>query len=257
MRGRLLDSSDRADSSPSVLINRALADRYFEDEDAVGKVLSMGGNRTVVGVVGNVRHRHLLPASPKIYVAHAQFADNRNWQLYQIVSTTTERADIFALIRQQVGRLDSGLAIFGAAEFSDVVAEGIAQQRFATTLMTLFGVLALLLAGVGIHGILTQIFGARAREFAIRMALGAEASKVLRIVFRETLIMGSIGIGLGLAGGVLATRWLENMLYEVSPTEPSVFSLVGLFLLGATLVVGYFPARRAFSLSPVDVLRNE
>ena len=80
---------------------------------------------------------------------------------------------------------------------------------------------------------------------------------MLRIVFRETLIMGSIGIGLGLAGGVLATRWLENMLYEVSPTEPSVFSLVGLFLLGATLVVGYFPARRAFSLSPVDVLRNE
>ena len=109
LRGRLLDSSDRADSSPSVLINRALADRYFEDEDAVGKVLSMGGNRTVVGVVGNVRHRHLLPASPKIYVAHAQFADNRNWQLYQIVSTTTERADIFALIRQQVGRLDSGV----------------------------------------------------------------------------------------------------------------------------------------------------
>lgn len=258
-RGRQFESGDRAGSPPVILVNRALANEYFKDQEVVGKRLLVGGGdpRTVVGIVADVRTYHLQPAPPKIYIPHTQFADDRNWKLYQFVTGGASTEGKMAQVRRVVGQLDPELAVFGAKEMEEVAAAGISQQRFATVLMGVFSACTLFLAAVGLFGVLSHSVQMRKREIAIRMAVGAAHRHIRHLVLRQAAWLVGGGILAGAAAGLAVTRWMQSMLHDVDATDPLVFASVGLFLAAVALCVAYFPARRAARLDPMNVLHED
>ena len=258
-RGRLFDSTDRDDAPPVILVNRALAKTYFPGEEILGKQLLAGGGtpRTVVGIIEDVRHLHLQPASAKVYLPHTQFGSNRNWGLYQVVASDGPVSGLPGLIRRQVARLDPQLAVYDLRSMEEVAAAGISQQRFATILMGLFSASALLLAAVGLFGVLSHAVSSRRREIGIRMALGANNRRVRHLVVRQGMTVALSGLLVGTAAAFGLSRFLASMVHQVSVTDPAVFLLMAGFLCLVSWAVAYLPARRATRVDPIRVLREE
>ncbi|HSR49577.1 MAG TPA: ABC transporter permease [Acidobacteriota bacterium] len=259
LRGRLLRAADRADSQPVVVVNRKLAETYYADQEVLGKRLLVAGGppRTVVGVVEDVLHGHLERALPKVYLPHNQFAANRNWKLYQVAAYAGSMSQAAEQIRRTVASLDPGLAVYGLRDMEDVAAAGISQQRFAVVLMGVFSACTLLLATIGLYGILSQYVLRRRREIGIRMALGASRWHVQRQVVGQGLWIAAIGLLAGTVAALGLTRWLSSMLEGVEGYDPTVYLAVTAFLALVALAVGAVPARRAATLDPMRVLREE
>jgi putative ABC transport system permease protein len=160
-------------------------------------------------------------------------------------------------LRRIVAGVDPGLAVFGLEPLQDTVARSVSRQRFTMVLLGLFAGLALLLAGIGIHGVLSYGVASRSREIGIRMALGERPGSVLRLVLGEALGLAALGVALGLAGAVALTGALEALLFGVTATDPVTFAVTPVFLLVMALVAAYTPARRAIRVDPVAALRAE
>jgi putative ABC transport system permease protein len=255
-RGRLLQAQDSAAAPATVVINETMARRFWEDQDPVGRRIQLGGvQRTIVGVVGDVRQDTLAKApEPQAYVSYLQHFQG-NLQL--VVRTAGDPLFLANAIKAEVRQVYPDLPISSLRTLEKVLAENSASPRLLLSLMGGFAALALLLAVVGIYGVLSHLVGQRSQEIGIRMALGAQRREVLRLVLYHGLKMVLWGELLGIAGGLASARILTSQLFEVAPTDPWTFAAVSLLLLGIALAACYLPARRAAGLDPLVALRFE
>ena len=258
--GRTFDERDAPGAPQVCVVSSAFAHRYFPGEDPIGKRLVFGFQepvaREIVGVVGDVKRDGLaLPSQPEMYVP---FAQDPWWAAYAVVRTSGgDPARLSSAMRADVQAVDPTLPIESVAPMRSFIDDSVAQPRFRTTLLGLFGAAALLLAVLGIYGVISYSVGRRTREVGIRLALGAAPADVLRMVLAEGLAVVGLGLALGLVGAFLATRSLSSLLFEVSRLDAGSWAGVAALLLLAGLAASWLPARRATRVDPVSALRAE
>lgn len=258
-QGRDVTSADTEDAQPVVLLNETAARSYWPGEDAVGHRIRLGGEeqpwRTVVGVVGDVRHQGPTEAvRPEAYVPALQ----RTFFFMSFVARMEgEPLAMVSAVRSAVESLDPDLPISEVRPMEQVVATATARPRFVSLMVALFAGLSLLLAGVGLYGVIAFMARQRTREIGIRMALGARPVDVLRLVVGRGMLLSLGGVGLGLLGAWAATRVMGSLLFEVSATDPLTFGALALLMTGVTLLATWLPAHRATRVDPLVALRGE
>ncbi|MEJ2203567.1 MAG: FtsX-like permease family protein, partial [Gemmatimonadota bacterium] len=240
---------------PVVWVNQTVAE---QNEDPVGQQIWLaGGTRRIVGVVEPIPHSARGDLSPKSYVPHAQYADNRNWALIQTVRTEGGLPDLRERIRQELAAMDGALVLYRPRALQEVLTEVRAQDRFATLLMGGFAGLALLLSLVGTYGVLSGTVAGRLREIGIRMALGADAGRVRRMVLAYAASLTLPGLLLGLLGAWAAGRWVEALLFGVRATDPVAYGVVVAIFVAVGLFSGWLPAERATRVDTARTLAAE
>ncbi len=257
VRGRLLEDRDGVSAAPVAVINDAAARRLFADRDPVGQQIRFWGiTRTIVGVVGNEKFHGLTEAPPiAAYMPIAQ-APTRGGEAL-LVRVAGDASSIAGPVREAIGEIDAGLAVFGVEPLEKTLSESIGTERFLTLLLALFAGLALVLAAVGIHGVLSYSVAQRTREIGIRMALGAPPRSVTRLVFGQGVRLAVWGLAAGLICGLVFARWLGSLLFGVTATDPTTYAAV-LVVLGLVAAVSiWLPARRAVRVDPLVALRQE
>jgi len=259
VRGRLFTDADGADRPKVCIVSAELARLYFPHENPLGRRLVFGFTdsvaREIVGVVGDVKRDGLAVVSrPEMYVP---FVQDPWWAAYLTVRTSADPALLEPAVRAHVRALDATLPIDDAQPMTRTVRDSAAQPRFRTTLLALFGAAALLLAALGIYGVVSYGVGRRTRELGIRVALGAQRGDVLRMILTEGLVLAAAGLAAGLAGALVLTRYLASLLFEVGRLDPATYAAVAATLLAASLLAGFLPARRAMRVDPVTALRQE
>jgi putative ABC transport system permease protein len=241
-----------------------MAKKFWPNEEALGKRIFFSRNNPklyeIVGIVGNVKHRGLdLEDKPEIYIPVLQplFADGNVPAMYVVVRTTGEPQLLTALLRNEVAAIDPDQPVANVLTMEERIADSVAPRRFNMFLLTLFAGLAVLLAAVGIYGIMTFSVAQRTHEIGVRMALGARNSDVFRMVLRNGFSLALIGVVVGLAISFVATRLLSSLLFEVSTTDPVIFLFDAFVLVSVSLLACYIPARRATRVDPLEALRYE
>jgi predicted permease len=261
LSGRLFDQRDIV-SSPSVtIISKAMAQRYFPNQDPLGKQITFGfppgpgAMREIVGIVGDVRDDSLgQDPRPMVYVPYAQAPF---WGANVVVKSTLSPSSVAATIRQEVQKIDKDLPVTDVAMMPDIIEASVAQPRFRTFLLGLFGAMALVLAATGIFGVISYSVSRRTNEIGIRVALGASRGTILRMVLGETLGLTLVGMAFGVPGALAASRLVGHMLFNVSANDPATFVAVAFGLAAVAIVAGYIPARRAMLVDPMVALRHE
>ncbi len=267
LRGRGLAPSDTADNLPVVLVNETLARTYWPGQDPIGKRIRMGRGHTnrpwmtVVGVMKNVRHNGVTAVvKEKFYVPDAQFPVETGFAARNMTLVVRGGGDPLSLagpIRAAVRRLDPNLPIASVRPMSEVVDSSLATPRLTGSLLTLFAGLALLLAAIGVSGVLAYLVSRRRREIGIRMALGASRANVLGMVIGRGLLYAGVGIAVGVLAALFLTRLMEGLLYGVTPRDPVTFAVVTVLLLGIAVAASAVPAMRAARVDPLKALRSE
>jgi len=257
--GRFNDATDKADGNPVALVNNAFAHRYFPAGDAVGKRIGFGCKealcRTIVGVVGDVKQESLTgAAAPEIFLPLSQFVMNG---MTLFIRTTAEPLSLVKTVRSEVFALDKNQPIYRVQTLSQRVQETVADARALMFLLGAFALLALLLATIGVYGIISYSVGQRTHEIGIRMALGARSADVMKLIMANGLVLTIAGIALGTVGSVVLTRFLKSLLFGVTPTDKLTFVLVGFLLLIVALLACLIPARRAAKVDPLVALKYE
>jgi putative ABC transport system permease protein len=258
LRGRDLAWSDTSQLQVAV-INRTLARQLWRNEDALGKRFLFGGPelRTVVGIVADARIAGLeTEPGAQVYLPINEQPQN----YVSLVAATADPDDVAALpqtIRAAVRRVDPDLPTFAAQPMEEILGEALASRRINTVLISVFGLVALGLAAIGVYGVLACSVNQRRREIGVRVALGAQRREVLALILRQGMVLVAIGLVLGMGAGLAATRYLEGMLYGVTPREPAVFLGVAAALLTVGLLAALVPARRAAGADPLTALRSE
>jgi predicted permease len=261
VRGRFFADSDDNQTPRVVLIDQTMATRYWPNADPIGKRLKFGSRAsqapwmTVVGIVGNIKTESFDQADqPHLYIPILQGA---GYAMAVYLRTGPSPEGFAQPLREQVQAVDHDLPVFGVQKLEDVVAASLANRRFAVQMIGLFGLVALLLAGVGIYGVMSYTVTQRTHEIGIRLALGAQARDVLRMVVRQGLTLAVIGVGIGLVGAFALTRLISSLLYGVSATDPITFLIIAGLLTLVALLACYIPARRATRVDPLIALRYE
>ena len=259
LRGRLFNELDD-DKAPQVaVINEAFARTYWPGQDPLGKRFkSMRAESpwiTVVGMIANARTESLAEASvPQIYLAVYQTGAKH---LAILLRGHLDTAAIPEEVREQVQAVDPTLPVFGAQTLNDTVSASLSERRFSMEMVGLFALTALLLAGLGIYGVISYMVSERTHEIGIRLALGAQRRNILRIVLRQGLGLALAGAALGLVCALIVSHLMAGLLYGVRPTDPLTFAGVALLLIGVALLASYIPARRAVRVDPLVALRHE
>ncbi|MCB1033059.1 MAG: ABC transporter permease [Acidobacteria bacterium] len=259
LSGRFFADSDRPGAPPVAVINETLARHFWPNGQALGRRLTLTGTSCeVVGVVADVKHRSLTEESPsRIYVPLAQ--GTVPWQGHQmsiVLRTAEEASAVMPGVRSVVADLDPNLPIFGVHSMDDLLAQSLGAVRFRTVLLSCFAVLALLLAVVGVYGVLSYTVAQRHLEIAVRMALGARRGNILALIVRQGLLWAALGASLGLAASLGSARWLRGLLFQVSPVDPAALAYVCLLLLGTAFLASYLPARRAAAVDPLEAMKS-
>ncbi|HJQ25183.1 MAG TPA: ABC transporter permease [Blastocatellia bacterium] len=259
--GRWLDAGDVRGKPRVILINESLARRYWPDEDAVGKRITFADKpkeddwMTIVGVVGDVKDFPDSPeAHPAFYWPHAQTAFS---EMFLAVRTNGKPLALADSVRREVAALDKDLAVADLRSLDKAAGAALAGQRFTLLLVSLFAVTALILAAVGIYGVMAYLVAQRTHEIGIRMALGAQTGNVLQIVIGQGMRMALAGIITGLGAAVALTRLMASLLFGVAPTDLLTFVGIALLLVLVALLACYVPARRASRTDPMVALRYE
>ena len=255
-KGRLLATRDGTKSEPVVLVNEAAATRFFSDDDPLGQQIAFWGVRwTIVGVVANERFHGLTNDVPiAAYMPLAQ-APSRGGQSL-LVRTAGDPGALAGAVRGAIREIDPALAVYGVEPLTATLADSFGTRRFVMLLLMLFAALAMLLAAVGVHGVLSYTVSQRTREIGVRMAMGASPRSVVRLVLGEGAKLIVLGLGTGLVLGVAFTRALGGLLYGVTSTDPLTFLAVGVLLAVVAGVSSYIPARRAMRVDPIVALRE-
>ncbi|HTO86115.1 MAG TPA: ABC transporter permease [Thermoanaerobaculia bacterium] len=258
LKGRLFSAMDAATAPRVCLVSSAFAKRYFPEEDPIGKRLVFGFKENVphqiVGVVGDVMRDGIgAPCQPGMYVP---FEQDPWWAAYIAIRTKGGPEELAAALRREVRALDPSLPLADIQPMTQFVYDSVAQPRFRTTLVALFGATALLLAIIGSYGVISDEVGRRSREIGLRLALGAGRGDVLGLVLRHGLALTGLGLAAGLAGAAIATWYLSSLLFEMSPLDPATYAEVAVLLLAASLMACGIPAWRALRVSPIRILRN-
>jgi putative ABC transport system permease protein len=284
VKGRYLNRGDMRDALPAAVINEALARLYFPNEDPVGKRVWLGppeelipsdmvpasmdlkGFRftrwTIVGVVKDVLYDGLnQQGKPEIYMPNEQEDNNKipdaSRGMYLAVHTTADPLSLAPAVRRQVFELDKEQPVTEVATMERLVAASLSQSRLSALLLAIFGAVALVLAAVGVYGVMSYAVTERVREIGVRMALGATRRDVLRMVVSRGMILAGAGVLIGLAGALIATRLMKTLLFNVSATDPLTFAVVASLLTAVALLACYIPARRAMKVDPMIALRCE
>ncbi len=262
LRGRNFNASDREGAPLVVMINETLARRYFPDQDPVGKRMKVGGPERptapwmeIVGVVGDVKFSGLdADPQPSYYEPYLQVP----WSgTYLVVRSPSDPGRLARAVQQAVASLDPNLATAEVSTMEDLMAQSLARPRFLTLLLTLFGSTAILLAGVGIYGVVSYRVALRTNEIGIRMALGARPLDVVRMVLSQGMALAAGGVLLGLGGAVILSRVLQGLLFGVTPNDPVTLVGSALLLVAVAGLACYLPARRASRVEPLIALRCE
>ena len=258
IRGRLITDQDTSTSSPVVLINETMARRFFPDDDPIGKRLDIAGPtylREIVGVVGDIKHENLrTSAAPQVY---EPFAQKPGSSIRVLLRTQGNPLNVVDVVRQEVRAIDNAQPIADARELSEVVARSLTRDRFAVVVLGTFAGLAMIVAAVGLYGLVAYTVKQRTNEISVRMALGAEPRGIQRLVVVHTLRMVLLGVGLGLAVALALTGVVRSLLYEVQPSDPLTFAAVAVLQVGVGFAAAAIPARRAARVEPALTLRAE
>ena len=263
-RGRTFTENDRAETTKVVLITEAAARQYFPGEDPIGKTIKLGWGRDpgkpkaggeVVGIVGDVKDAGLSEANPpQIYMPLKQWPVSF---MTVVVKTAVPPASLGDAVRAQVASIDPNLPVSNIRTLDAIVAKSISQQRFYMLLLTIFASVALLLAAIGIFGVLSYAVSQRTREIGIRMALGAPGATVIGLIVRQAMLLVAAGVVAGTAAALFLSQTMTKMLFHIEPTDPATFASVAGVLVAVALFASYLPARRATRVDPIVALRAE
>jgi len=258
--GRVFTSQDQQGTQPAMVIDETLAKQYWPTEDPIGKHMRLGGPSvpwsTIVGVVGHVKSSDLAgdTIKGKYYIATFQspipFAT-------LVVRAQLDPAGLTSAIRTAVQAVDPTQAVSQIRTMSDMVSESLTPRRFVVTVLGVFAGMALLMAVLGLYGIISYAVTQRTQEIGIRLALGAQRGEILGMVIGQGMWLAGTGVGIGLVSSVVISRLLRNQLFHVGPFDPLTFAATALILLGAALAACYIPARRATRVDPIHALRHE
>ncbi len=261
LRGRYFEEQDSETTNPVAIIDESMASTFWPNEDPIGKRLHRGGGKStapwmaIVGVVRHVRFRTLESASRvQVYWPEAQ----NPWpNLSLAIRAGSNPRGLVSAIEHQVQAIDPEEPVYAVRMMDELLARSLAQRRLSMLLLSLFAGLALILAAVGIYGVISYSVEQRTRELGIRMALGAGRTQVLGMILGHSLRLILAGVVLGLAGSLALTRLMSGLLFNVTASDPSTFAIVAGILLAVGLVAGYLPAHRATLINPVGALRQE
>ena len=260
VRGRAFTDQDKRDATRVVIVNETLARRHWPDRDPIGKrirfdvPLERAPWMEIVGVVRDVKHELNIPVEPEYYLPLEQ----DSWfSMVLVARTSVDPASLVPAVRQQVLAMDKNQPVFDVKTMQEVRSMSVALYSFSSVTLAIFAVVALLLAAVGIYGVMAFAVTQRTQEIGIRMALGARTGDVLKLVVKHGMKLALLGLLIGLSGSWAITRFLEQMLVGVEPTDLLTFSVVSVFLLLAAFVACYLPARRATKVDPLVALRYE
>jgi len=260
--GRLYTEQEATESRGLVLINEAMARRYFPNEDPIGKqvtIQSRPPNRNppveIIGMVGDVKLGALAePAEPTVYWPHSELALPG---MTLVMRTSGDPLNMSAAAREAIHAIDPKQPITETSTMESWLAKSMIRAHFNMVLLTVFAVVALILASIGIYGVMAYAVAQRTQEIGIRMALGAQARDVLRIVIREGMTLALAGIVIGLLVAFSLTRWMETLLFGVRPTDPLTFTVIAAALALVALIACWIPARRATKVDPLQALRHD
>jgi len=263
-RGRLFGELDDHTAPPVAVINEAFARTYWPNGDPVGKHLKLQVVRgsltnppwtTVAGVIADARTESLAESSvPQVYLSLYQRPAK---DLAIFLRGRLDPAAIPVQVREQVQAVDPELPVFGAQTLNEMVSESLSERRFSMEMVGLFALTALLLAGLGIYGVISYMVNERRHEIGIRLALGAQSRDILRMVLRQGLGLAMAGAAVGFVGALIVSHLMAGLLYGVKPTDPVTFAGVALLLIGVALLACYIPARRAIRVDLLVALRHE
>jgi putative ABC transport system permease protein len=256
--GRVFTEQDTSTSMTTVVVNRTLVERFFSDRGPIGQRIRIGPNpkaawRTIVGVVGDMHQSGPeAPAQPELYLPIAQdsFAD-----LYFAVRTSGDPLSVAQTLRDVVHSIDPQVSILDMSTMEAILSEHVASRRLVMLLLAAFAGVALLLALIGIYGVMGNAVSQRTNEIGVRMALGAQRGEILQMILGEGARLSLAGLALGVAIAVAATRLLESTLFGVTPTDVTTYAVVIVVMLGVGLLACYLPARRAARVDPLSAIR--
>jgi predicted permease len=273
LRGRVFDQRDAGNSARVMIINEVFAKKYWPQGDPIGQRITIGKGlgpdfeepaREIVGIVGNIRENGLQGGDQAVmYIPQAQVTDgltklaNSLLPISWIIQTAGEPTSLSSAIQHEIQSVDNQLAASKIRSMDQVISESTARQNFNMLLLTIFAGLALLLAAIGIYGLMSYTVEQRTQELGIRMALGAGRGDMLKLVVRQGMLLAGVGLVIGLAASFGINRLLANLLFGVKATDPITYAAVTVILISVALLATYIPARRATKIDPVIALRYE
>jgi predicted permease len=258
LQGRDFQNTDHAKAPRVAIIDEPLARRYWPSGDAIGRRIQTTGARewmTIIGVAGGIKHVSLAEEKqPHIYMAMAQYSAPR---AAFVVRTDGPPNSAISTFRAAIRQVDPDMPLYMVRSMTEIISQTLSTQRLTNILLTAFAILALTLAAVGIYSTMSLYVGSRTKEFGIKLALGAQPGALRRAVMRQGLLLTGAGVLVGIAGALALTRTIKSLLFEVSATDPLVFTAVPLLLVVVSLIACYTPARRATQVDPLIALRSE
>ena len=264
LRGREIDIRDTAASQRVAVVNSAFVDRYFKDQNPVGRSISFDdvtaddAGLEIIGVVADMKSSDARDkAEPAVYRPILQVQDQSAYMATVHVRTVGDPAPLTPQVRQMLNQIDDKLPIFGVTTMNDKMKENFNQERLITQLVSFFGVLALILACIGLYGVMAHGVTRRTNEIGIRMALGAKSGNIAWMVLRETLYLALAGLAIGIPAALIGARFIASQLFGTSPTDPLTLVGAAAVLTLVALLAGYLPARRASRVNPLSALRYE
>jgi predicted permease len=259
LRGRSFTIADGANAPQVAIISRGLAKRLYGDTDPIGRRIGNGGAtnprwKEIVGVVDDMHADGLKDEPPReLYMPSAQYVNGGQTFLVRGGLSVTS---LVPAIRRAVGGIDPFLALSGVTTIDDAVDKQLAMSRFTTLLLTLLGATGLILAAVGVYGVIAYVVAQRTHELGVRMALGASGGAVKWLVVRQGLVLGMLGVGVGAVASLAVARLLANMTFGITTHDPLTFGVVAAVLLAVAMLASYIPARRATRIDPLQALRG-
>jgi putative ABC transport system permease protein len=267
LKGRFFTSEDTLQSVPVTVIDEALSKQYFAGQDPIGKRIILAPEIPpfeIVGVVGHVKHYGLDvvgPVQPQYYLCFEQipeqFLVQISGRMSVLIKTELNPSNLISEVRKAVTRVDPNQPVFLVQTMDEMLSTSLAPRRFAMLLLTIFAVIALALAVVGVYGVMSYLVVQRTREIGIRVAFGASNRNILETVIKQGMLPVALGLVLGLVGSAALARMLSGLLYGVSPHDPFIYFSIPIFMIGVALLANYIPARRALNIDPVVALRYE
>jgi putative ABC transport system permease protein len=260
IRGRSFTEQDKAGATPVIVVNETLARRHWPGQDPIGKRIRFYGPldkapwMEVVGVIADVKHDLTIPVMPEYYLPYAQ----DGWTgMVLVAKTSVDPASLAGGLREQVWAIDKDQPVFDIRTMQEVRSGSVALYSFSSVMLGIFAGVAMILAAIGIYGVMAFAVTQRTQEIGIRMALGARTADVMKLVVKHGMKLALLGIVIGLAGSWALTRFIGKLLVGVQPTDLLTFSVVSLCLLVAAFIACYLPARRATKVDPLVALRYE